>query len=117
MLGKAKKIVIVKKLRRRSERQFGGQWKVAYADFVTALMALFMVMWIMGMDQHTRDLIEGYFANPAGFRKGFASGESPLSTGASPIGVRGAAVRIPSPAERARRADAERLASAGLRIR
>src|SRR5919202_3045097 len=114
MLGKAKKIVIVKKIRRRGERPFGGQWKVTYADFVTAMMAFFMVMWIIGMDQHTRELIEGYFANPAGFRKGFASGESPLSTGASPIGMRGAVVRVPSPAERGRRTEAERLASVGL---
>ena len=30
----------------------GGAWKVAYADFVTAMMAFFMVMWILGMDEN-----------------------------------------------------------------
>ena len=32
----------------------GGAWKVAYADFVTAMMAFFMVMWIIGMDQNVK---------------------------------------------------------------
>ena len=45
----------------------GGAWKVAYADFVTAMMAFFMVMWILGMNDASRKAIEGYFSNPAGF--------------------------------------------------
>jgi chemotaxis protein MotB len=40
----------------------GGAWKVAYADFVTAMMALFMVMWLLAStDQHSRDQIANYF--------------------------------------------------------
>jgi len=35
------------RIRRSPERHSGGAWKVAYADFVTALMALFIVMWLM----------------------------------------------------------------------
>ena len=49
----------------------GGAWKVAYADFVTAMMAFFMVMWILGMDQNVRNAIEGYFSNPVGYKKGY----------------------------------------------
>jgi len=47
----------------------GGSWKVAYADFVTAMMAFFMVMWIMGMSAETREVIAGYFNDPMGFTK------------------------------------------------
>jgi len=56
---------------------------VAYADFVTAMMAFFMVMWILGMDDKTKQAVEGYFANPVGYKKGYGAGSSPLATGAS----------------------------------
>lgn len=39
----------------------GGAWKVAYADFVTAMMAFFLVMWLMGADEETKASIENYF--------------------------------------------------------
>lgn len=42
----------------------GGSWKVAYADFVTAMMALFMVLWIMNQDQEVKGAVEQYFKNP-----------------------------------------------------
>jgi chemotaxis protein MotB len=45
----------------------GGAWKVAYADFVTAMMAFFMVMWLIGMDAKTRHAIAAYFRDPVGF--------------------------------------------------
>ena len=41
----------------------GGSWKVAYADFVTAMMAFFMVLWIMGLSDDTKLEIQGYFEN------------------------------------------------------
>lgn len=47
----------------------GGSWKVAYADFVTAMMAFFMVLWIMGLSDETKSSIQGYFNDPAGFMK------------------------------------------------
>lgn len=47
----------------------GGSWKVAYADFVTAMMAFFMVLWIMGLSDDTKAAIQGYFNDPAGFMK------------------------------------------------
>ena len=82
-----KTVIVVKKKARVPTRHHGGAWKVAYADFVTAMMALFMVMWILGMDQHLRNSIEGYFSNPAGFKKGYAAGKSPPSSAPSPISV------------------------------
>jgi chemotaxis protein MotB len=47
----------------------GGSWKVAYADFVTAMMAFFMVLWIMGLSDDNKASIQGYFNDPAGFMK------------------------------------------------
>jgi chemotaxis protein MotB len=76
-----KKIIIVKKKVAGGGGHHGGSWKVAYADFVTAMMAFFMVMWILGMDESTKQAIEGYFANPVGYKKGYGSGSSPLATG------------------------------------
>ena len=45
----------------------GGAWKVAYADFVTAMMAFFLVMWIVGQSQKVKQSIAGYFSDPVGF--------------------------------------------------
>ena len=42
----------------------GGAWKVAYADFVTAMMAFFLVMWIAGQDQSIRKAVSYYFNDP-----------------------------------------------------
>ncbi|MCS7016428.1 MAG: flagellar motor protein MotB [Gemmatales bacterium] len=45
----------------------GGQWKVAYADFVTAMMAFFLVMWITAQDQKIKQAVARYFNNPMNF--------------------------------------------------
>ncbi len=42
----------------------GGAWKVAYADFITAMMALFMVLWILGTEQEFLEQLQEYFRNP-----------------------------------------------------
>ena len=39
----------------------GGAWKVAYADFVTAMMALFIVLWLLNTSQQVQKVIGGYF--------------------------------------------------------
>ena len=44
----------------------GGAWKVAYADFVTALMALFIVLWLMGQSEQVKKAVAGYFNDPQG---------------------------------------------------
>jgi chemotaxis protein MotB len=54
----------------------GGSWKVAYADFVTAMMAFFLVMWIGSQDQKTRQSVANYFVDPSG------SAKKPVETGA-----------------------------------
>src|SRR6202789_4638408 len=42
----------------------GGSWKVAYADFVTAMMALFLCLWRTSQDQKIKDAVERAFRNP-----------------------------------------------------
>ncbi len=48
----------------------GGAWKVAYADFVTAMMAFFLVMWLMGADEEVKQSVSAYFKDPAMARDG-----------------------------------------------
>jgi chemotaxis protein MotB len=47
----------------------GGAWKVAYADFVTAMMALFIVLWLLNTSQQVQKVIGGYFKDPSGSSK------------------------------------------------
>ncbi len=47
----------------------GGSWKVAYADFVTAMMAFFLVMWIGAQDVKVRQSVANYFVDPNGVSK------------------------------------------------
>jgi chemotaxis protein MotB len=61
--------IIVKKIRKVAAAHHGGSWKVAFADFMTAMMAFFLVMWIIGLDQDTRSAIAGYFQDPLDFMK------------------------------------------------
>ncbi len=44
----------------------GGAWKVAYADFVTAMMALFIVLWLMHASPEVKKAVGGYFQDPSG---------------------------------------------------
>lgn len=61
--------VIVKRRRTFESRRPSGNWKVAYADFVTAMMAFFMVMWILGLSDEDKMTISGYFNDPLGYSK------------------------------------------------
>jgi len=61
--------VIVKKIKRGHGGHHGGAWKVAYADFVTAMMALFIVLWIVGQSQEVKQNVGAYFRDPGGFTK------------------------------------------------
>jgi chemotaxis protein MotB len=44
----------------------GGAWKVAYADFVTAMMSLFIVLWLMNSSKPIQEAVGGYFRDPNG---------------------------------------------------
>jgi chemotaxis protein MotB len=68
----------------------GGAWKVAYADFVTAMMAFFLVMWLVSQDAIVKENVAGYFNDPSGWgrKEGGASvlkGSPSVLKGASSI--------------------------------
>ena len=57
-------VIIIRKKRAAHHAHHGGAWKVAYADFVTAMMAFFLVMWLAGQDQEIKETVAGYFRDP-----------------------------------------------------
>jgi len=61
-------IIIVKKKVGHAGHH-GGAWKVAYADFVTAMMALFIVLWLMNSSKQVQEAVGGYFKDPSGTSK------------------------------------------------
>ena len=69
------------RIRRSDGHHSGGAWKVAYADFVTALMALFIVLWMMGASAKVKSSIGGYFKDPKEFARTAASRSAVNSTG------------------------------------
>jgi chemotaxis protein MotB len=64
--GNDRPIIIVKRYKKRVGGHHGGAWKVAYADFVTAMMAFFLVMWLVtAVSKEQRAAIFDYFKNPS----------------------------------------------------
>jgi chemotaxis protein MotB len=61
-----RKIVVIRRKKRGHAGHHGGAWKVAYADFVTAMMALFIVLWLMSADKEVKEEIASFFNNPSG---------------------------------------------------
>src|ERR1700726_4121402 len=57
-------IIVVKKVIQAGHH--GGAWKVAYADFVTAMMALFIVLWLMSAEPEVKKAVAAFFNNPSG---------------------------------------------------
>ncbi|HPO20811.1 MAG TPA: flagellar motor protein MotB, partial [Rubrivivax sp.] len=67
MAGDAKKLqpIIVKRVKKGGHGHHGGAWKIAYADFVTAMMAFFLLMWLLGStSEGDKKGIADYFASP-----------------------------------------------------
>ncbi|URI07976.1 flagellar motor protein MotB [Aquincola tertiaricarbonis] len=67
MAGDSKKLqpIIVKKIKKGGHGHHGGAWKIAYADFVTAMMAFFLLMWLLGSTtEGDKKGIADYFQSP-----------------------------------------------------
>jgi len=62
---KTQPIIVIKK-RVGHGGHHGGAWKVAYADFVTAMMSLFIVLWLMNSSEKVKKAVAGYFNDPKG---------------------------------------------------
>jgi len=73
------KIIIVKKVVAGHDDEHGGAWKVAYADFVTAMMALFIVLWLLSASEKVQKAVGGYFQDPTG--KGRQTGSTNAGIG------------------------------------
>jgi len=81
MAGDAKKLqpIIVKKFKKGGHGHHGGAWKIAYADFVTAMMAFFLLMWLLGStSEGDKKGIADYFQSPlrVALAGGSGSGDS-----------------------------------------
>jgi chemotaxis protein MotB len=68
---------------KKKDEHHGGAWKVAYADFVTAMMALFMVLWISAQDKEILIATSQYFQNPFRSPIEASSGVMPFNTNRS----------------------------------
>jgi chemotaxis protein MotB len=99
-------IIIIKKNGHGKHGHHGGAWKVAYADFVTAMMAFFLVMWIVGQSPQVKASVAGYFRDPGAFEQGRAAGLLPGASG----GVSTSQV-APPPDVAAAKATLERVAA------
>ncbi len=75
--------IIIKRKKHGGHGHHGGAWKVAFADFMTAMMAFFMVMWLVGQKDEVKEAVAGYFRDPGKFMQQGKSGvlkgsQSPL---------------------------------------
>lgn len=66
--------IIIYRRRKHHHVPHGGAWKVAYADFVTAMMALFIVLWLLSSSEQVQKAVGGYFADPTGKGKQIGNG-------------------------------------------
>ncbi len=85
-------VIIVKKGGHGKHGHHGGAWKVAYADFVTAMMAFFLVMWIVGQSNPMKAGVAGYFRDPGVFERGTGG-----SAGIMPGAPKGITAPAPTP--------------------
>lgn len=114
MIGKDDQIIVVKRRKRGGHGgHHGGAWKVAYADFVTAMMAFFLVMWLVSQDRSVKAAVAGYFRDPGIFDQQKSNG--PIAGGDARIGPN-QATKEPDP-EPIQDQDREALERAAARIR
>ena len=66
--------IIIRRKKGGHGSHHGGSWKVAFADFMTAMMAFFLVMWLVGQSDHVKKSVAGYFRDPGKYQKMGKSG-------------------------------------------
>ena len=102
-------VIIVRKKGHHRHGHHGGAWKVAYADFVTAMMAFFLVMWLVAQGPDVRMSVAAYFRDPGAFAAN-AGGKGVLPGSAS--GVAGGGQPGIAPTRAASETDIERAKAA-----
>ena len=83
MAGDSKKLqpIIIKRVKKGGHAAHGGAWKIAYADFVTAMMAFFLLMWLLGSTtEGDKKGIADYFGTPLRLSLGGGSGSGDSSS-------------------------------------
>ena len=65
-------MVVIKKITINGAGAHGGSWKVAFADFMTAMMAFFLVMWLLNQSEETKKQIARYFSGPSVIEQHFS---------------------------------------------
>lgn len=108
--------IIIKRKKGGHGGHHGGAWKVAFADFMTAMMAFFLVMWLVGQKQDVKEAVAGYFRDPGKYLKEGSSGmlkgtNNAIAAGDPSIGLVKAPdspqpLMVPSDAEKAEMTEA-----------
>ena len=80
--------IIIKRVKKVSGGAHGGSWKVAFADFATAMMAFFLLLWLMGnTSEEEKEAISGYFNDPSGFAEKAGAAPTVIGEGGANTGV------------------------------
>jgi len=86
-MDKSREVIIIKRKKGHGHGHHGGAWKVAFADFMTAMFAMFLVLWLVNQSSDVKAAVSGYFQDPLG---------SAREAGASVIAGQGGQVAPPS---------------------
>jgi chemotaxis protein MotB len=65
MAAEKKPMIVIKKITVQAAGAHGGSWKVAFADFMTAMMAFFLVMWLVNSSEEVKKSVSEYFSTPS----------------------------------------------------
>lgn len=66
-------IIVIKKITEGGHGHHGGAWKVAFADFMTAMMCFFLVMWLLNQSEEVKKQVASYFTGPSMIEHQFTS--------------------------------------------
>jgi chemotaxis protein MotB len=115
-MAKNDQVIVVRKRKKGGHGgHHGGAWKVAYADFVTAMMAFFLVMWIVGQSASVKRAVSAYFRDPGIFE---SKGGTTLLVGGNGLATPdGGAMAMASKVVKPGKSDRQLLEEAAGRIR
>lgn len=72
-MAEKKPIIVIKKITVEAAGHHGGSWKVAFADFMTAMMAFFLVMWLVNQSEEVKKSVAEYFSTPSVIEYNFSN--------------------------------------------
>lgn len=101
--------IVIKRIKKVAGGHHGGAWKIAYADFVTAMMAFFLLMWLLAQTSpEERTAIQGYFNDPRGTIAGQGGGlDAPGVGQIGPGGIQTGAISLDNPVSQAEPIESE----------